>query len=120
MTQRSEASASFKVKYRCPEPGRERLETSPFTHRSCSRKSASTVWRRYRTRSPIVQVRGAYPVNESWVTRGGYRAARAVSTDPDGGGLHFEDPPPPPPSPPKGEGGAPLPERETIVPPKAP
>src|SRR3990172_9715144 len=99
MTQRSEASASFKVKYRCPEPGRERLETSPFTHRSCSRKSASTVWRRYRTRSPIVQVRGAYPVNESWVTRGGYRAARAVSTDPDGGGRHWAStltPPPPP------------------------
>src|SRR3972149_5147888 len=99
MTQRSEASASFKVKYRCPEPGLERLETSPFTHRSCSRKSASTVWRRYRARTPIVQVRGAYPVKESGATRGGYRAARAVSTDPGGGGASSEDhlhPPPPP------------------------
>src|SRR3990172_1854377 len=105
MTQRSEASASFKVKYRCPEPGREKLETSPFTHRSCSRKSASSVWRRYRTRSPMVQVRGAYPVNESWVTRGGYRAARAVSTDPDGGGASSEDHPHPPPPPPRGGGG---------------
>src|SRR3970040_2110831 len=102
MTQRSEASASFRVKYRWPEPGRERLETSPFTHRSCSRKSASTICRKQRTRSPIVHVRGAYPVNESWVTRGGYWAARAVSTDPDGGGasngafpLHPSLPPPP-------------------------